>query len=100
VKVGFRELGEESLFRCGAPDGGVEAVVVGQCDIRRGRPVEQRAALANAIVGACAELLGVPESSIELEFTQHAGDEMFRNGAFAGDWSPAESDNAGAAPRG
>jgi phenylpyruvate tautomerase PptA (4-oxalocrotonate tautomerase family) len=40
VKVGFRELGPESLFRCGAPDGGVEPVVVGQCDIRRGRPVE------------------------------------------------------------
>lgn len=98
VKVSFRELGEDNLFRCGAPDGGVEAVVVGQCDIRRGRPVEQRAALASAIVGACAELLGLPASAIELEFTQHSGDEMFRNGGFAGDWSPAESDGAGATP--
>jgi phenylpyruvate tautomerase PptA (4-oxalocrotonate tautomerase family) len=99
VKVSFRELGEDNLFRCGAPDGGVEAVVVGQCDIRRGRPVEQRAALANAIVVACSEALGLPASAIELEFTQHAGDEMFRNGAFASDWSPAESHNTGAAPR-
>jgi phenylpyruvate tautomerase PptA (4-oxalocrotonate tautomerase family) len=91
VKVGFRELGEDNLFRCGAPDGGVEPVVVGQCDIRRGRPVEQRAALAAAIVGACSEALGVDPASIELEFTQHAGDEMYRRGAFAQDWTPAES---------
>jgi phenylpyruvate tautomerase PptA (4-oxalocrotonate tautomerase family) len=92
VKVSFRELGEESLFRCGAPDGGVEPVVVGQCDIRRGRPVEQRAALAAAIVGACAEALGVDPDLIELEFTQHSGDEMYRRGAFAQDWTAAESD--------
>lgn len=90
VKVGFRELGEDNLFRCGSPDGGVDPVVVGQCDIRRGRPVEQRAALAAAIVEACSEVLGVEASAIELEFTQHAGDEMFRRGAFARDWTAGE----------
>jgi phenylpyruvate tautomerase PptA (4-oxalocrotonate tautomerase family) len=94
VKVSFRELGEANLFRCGAPDGGVEPVVVGQCDIRRGRPAEQRAALAAAIVAACAEALGVDPSTVELEFTQHAGDEMYRRGAFAGDWSAAESQDS------
>ena len=94
VKVGFRELGEENLFRCGAPDGGVEPVVVGQCDIRRGRPVEQRAALAAAIVAACSEALGVDASAIELEFTQHAGDEMYRRGGFAGDWTADEAAGA------
>jgi phenylpyruvate tautomerase PptA (4-oxalocrotonate tautomerase family) len=91
VKVGFRELGEENLFRCGAPDGGVEPVIVGQCDIRRGRPAEQRATLAAAIVAACAEALGVDAAAVELEFTQHAGDEMYRRGAFASDWTAAES---------
>jgi phenylpyruvate tautomerase PptA (4-oxalocrotonate tautomerase family) len=91
VKVSFRELGPENLFRCGAPDGGVEPVVVGQCDIRRGRPVEQRAALAAAIVAACAKALSVDPDAIELEFTQHAGDEMYRRGAFAQDWTAAES---------
>ena len=90
VKVSFRELGEENLFRCGAPDGGVESVVVGQCDIRRGRPVEQRAVLAAAIVAACSEALGVDASAIELEFTQHAGDEMYRRGVFARDWTVDE----------
>lgn len=91
VKVGFRELGDENLFRCGAPDGGAEPVVVGQCDIRRGRPAEQRAALAAAIVSACSEALGVDGSAIELEFTQHAGDEMYRRGAFAQDWTVSEA---------
>ena len=96
VKVGFRELGEDSLFRCGAPDddspdGGVEPVVVGQCDIRRGRPVEQRARLAAAITAACADALGVDPAAIELEFTQHSGDEMYRRGGFAQDWTAAES---------
>ena len=96
VKVGFQELGEENLFRCGAPDGGVEPVVVGQCDIRRGRPVEQRAALAAAIVAACSEALGLDAALIELEFTQHAGDEMYRRGAFARDWA---EDEAGSSKR-
>jgi phenylpyruvate tautomerase PptA (4-oxalocrotonate tautomerase family) len=91
VKVGFRELGADNLYRCGAPDGGVEPVVVGQCDIRRGRPVEQRAALAAAIVAACSEALGVDPSAIELEFSQHPGDEMYRRGAFAEDWRAAEA---------
>ena len=90
VKVAFRELGPDNLFRCGAPDGGVESVVVGQCEIRRGRPVEQRVRLAEALVGACAEVLDVPTERIELEFTQHGGDEMFRRGAFAADWSADE----------
>jgi phenylpyruvate tautomerase PptA (4-oxalocrotonate tautomerase family) len=91
VKIGFRELGEENLFRCVASDGGVKPVVVGQCDIRRGRPAEQRATLAAAIVAACSEAFGLDASVIELEFTQHAGDEMYRRGAFAGDWTVAES---------
>ena len=95
VKVAFRELGEENLFRCGAPDGGVEPVVVGQCDVRRGRPAAQRAALAAAIAEACSTALGVDSSMIELEFTQHDGDEMYRRGAFAGDWTAAESETGG-----
>jgi len=94
VKVGFRELGAENLFRCGAPGGGVEPVIVGHCDIRRGRPTEQRARLAAAIVAACAEAFGVDASAIELEFTQHAGDEMYRRGGFAGDWTADEAAGA------
>src|SRR5919199_1749762 len=55
VKVAFRELGADSLFRC--TDGAPEPVVVVMCDIRRGRPAEQRAHLAAALVAAAAEEL-------------------------------------------
>jgi phenylpyruvate tautomerase PptA (4-oxalocrotonate tautomerase family) len=94
VKIAFRELGTDNLYRCGAPDGGVEPVVVGQCEIRRGRPTEQRATLAAALVDALSEALSVSPEQIELEFTQHAGDEMYRRGAFASDWTNAEAAGA------
>src|SRR5919197_6206037 len=48
VKIAFRALGADSLFRC--TDGAPEPVVVVMCDIRRGRPAEQRAQLAAALV--------------------------------------------------
>ncbi len=84
VKVGFRELGADNLFRCGR--GEPEPVVVLMCDIRRGRPVEQRQAVALALSAAAAEALDVGLDEIEIEFTQHAGDEMFRHGALVADW--------------
>jgi phenylpyruvate tautomerase PptA (4-oxalocrotonate tautomerase family) len=90
VKVAFRELGADNLFRCtdaGAP----EPVVVVMCDIRRGRPAEQRARLAAAITSAAVAALGVPAEQVEVEFTQHAGDEMYRHGALAADWDPTEA---------
>jgi phenylpyruvate tautomerase PptA (4-oxalocrotonate tautomerase family) len=98
VKIAFRELGPDNLFRCGAPDGGVENVVVGQCDSRAGRPGEQRVRLAAALVAALSAALSVPPECIELEFTQHAGNEMYRRGAFASDWTASESTSAALAP--
>jgi phenylpyruvate tautomerase PptA (4-oxalocrotonate tautomerase family) len=66
-------------------------VAVIMCDIRRGRPPAQRQALAAALVAACAEELGTPVDCIEVEFTQHSGDELYRNGALVADWEPTEA---------
>jgi phenylpyruvate tautomerase PptA (4-oxalocrotonate tautomerase family) len=88
VKVGFRELGADNLFRCS--DTTPEPVVVVMCDIRRGRPAEQRARLAGALVAAAVDELHVYPDAVEVEFTQHAGDEMYRYGALVRDWEPAE----------
>ena len=41
VTVAFRELGEGGVWRCG--DGAPEPAAQLSCDIRRGRPPEQRA---------------------------------------------------------
>ena len=86
VKVAFRELGADNLFRCGR--GEPETVVVLMCDIRRGRPADQRHAVAAALATAAAEALDLSVDEIEIEFTQHAGDEMYRHGALVNDWQP------------
>jgi phenylpyruvate tautomerase PptA (4-oxalocrotonate tautomerase family) len=90
VAVAFRELGENGVVRIGS-DGAVEPVVVVQCDIRRGRPAEQRERLAAAVAALLEEVLGWPQARTILEFTQHAGDEFWREGGLGTDWTPAEA---------
>ena len=90
VSVAFRELGEGAVWRCG--DGDPEPAAVLCCEVRRGRPPEQRAALAQALADACIETLGLRADRLSVEFTQHSGDELFRPGrGWAADWTPAEA---------
>jgi phenylpyruvate tautomerase PptA (4-oxalocrotonate tautomerase family) len=90
VVVAFRELGQGNLWRCG--EGGPRPGAVLKCDIRGGRPVEQRRQLAEALVDACEKALGLEPDDFSLEFTQHAGDEIFEPGrGFAADWTPQEA---------
>jgi phenylpyruvate tautomerase PptA (4-oxalocrotonate tautomerase family) len=90
VIIAFRELGEGSLWRCGAGEPTPAAVIM--CDIRRGRPAEQRARLAEALVAACVAALALPATALLVEFTQHAGDEIFLPGrGLARDWTPVEA---------
>ena len=89
VAIAFRELGTGSLWLCGAGEPTPAAVIM--CDIR-GRPAEQRARLAEALVAACAEALALPSAALLVEFTQHAGDEILVLGrGLARDWTPAEA---------
>ncbi len=90
VTVAFRELGENGVVRTGA-DESVEPVVVVQCDIRRGRPAEQRARLGAGIAGVLDEELRWPTSHTIVEFTQHAGDEFWRADGLSSDWTPDEA---------
>ena len=88
VRVGFRELGEGSLWHC--TDGEPRPGVVLACDIRRGRSVKQRAELSEALIQACRETLDLP-GDVLVEFTQHSGDELYREGkGMAGDWTAGE----------
>ena len=74
VTVAFRELGEGGVWWCGA---GPEPAALLSCDIRRGRPREQRAELAQALIDICVETLGLRSDRLVVEFTQHTGDEMY-----------------------
>jgi phenylpyruvate tautomerase PptA (4-oxalocrotonate tautomerase family) len=86
VTVAFRELGENGVLRCG-PDGVFPALVV-SCDIRRGRPAAMRLELGHRVAALLEEALGWPRERVILEFTQHAGDEIYREGRLAQDWTP------------
>lgn len=90
VTVAFHELAEGGVWRCG--DGEPEPAAMLTCDMRRGRPPEQRAALAQALIDACVDTLGLQSDRVGVEFTQHTGDELFRVGrGMAPDWTPAEA---------
>jgi phenylpyruvate tautomerase PptA (4-oxalocrotonate tautomerase family) len=90
VTVAFRELGDNGVVRLNA-DGEVEPVVMVQCDIRRGRPAEQRERLGAAVAAVIAEELEWPPERTVIEFTQHSGDEFWRVDGLGRDWTPAEA---------
>jgi phenylpyruvate tautomerase PptA (4-oxalocrotonate tautomerase family) len=97
VDVSFRELGEGNVWRCVSPAPAPSAVLI--CDIRAGRPPEQRARLGEALLNACVEALGLDPLRFGVEFTQHSGDEIYRTilvdgavrGGLAPDWNPSEA---------
>jgi phenylpyruvate tautomerase PptA (4-oxalocrotonate tautomerase family) len=92
ISVAFRELGDGGLWRC--TDAEPYPVALLMCDIRRGRSAEQRAALAAALLEACMERLRLTERELNVEFTQHAGDEMYHPmlGGLSHEWSGEEKD--------
>jgi phenylpyruvate tautomerase PptA (4-oxalocrotonate tautomerase family) len=99
VDVTIRDLGEGSVWHTGTGDPQPAAVVT--LEIRRGRPPEQRAKLASAMVDLCAGALGLNPELVPVEFTQHAGDEIYRKayidgvltGGLGRDWTPDEVNN-------
>jgi phenylpyruvate tautomerase PptA (4-oxalocrotonate tautomerase family) len=92
VTVAFREL-EGGVWCCSTSE--PEPAALLSCDVRRGRTPEQRAALAQALVEACVEALGLRSDRFVVEFTQHASDEMYRPGRGWGtEWTPAEATSA------
>ena len=92
VLVAIRELTPGGLWRCTA-DAPYQAALL-MCDIRKGRSPEQRAELAKALIEACVDILGLRIDQINVEFTQHAGDEMYHpmRGGLSADWRSDEVD--------
>jgi phenylpyruvate tautomerase PptA (4-oxalocrotonate tautomerase family) len=87
--VGIAELGKDNLFHLG--EDGLEAITMVLVEIRRGRSLEQRLELGRRIVEICSEALDVPGKTVLVEFTVHTGDEILRDGKWAGDWTDAEA---------
>ena len=91
ISVAFRELGEGNLWRC-TPDDPYPAALL-MLDIRRGRPPDRRVKLAEALIAACRAELGLGAHQLDVEFTQHAGDEMYHPmlGGLSDDWHEDEA---------
>ncbi|WP_217631613.1 4-oxalocrotonate tautomerase family protein [Pedobacter hartonius] len=83
-------MGEGSVWRCTDDEPYPSALLM--CDIREGRPPEMRAELAEALISACVEILGLCIEQLNVEFTQHKGDEMYHPmlGGLSDDWTPDE----------
>ncbi|MFD2285913.1 tautomerase [Pedobacter petrophilus] len=90
ITVSIRELGEGSIWRCG--DGEPMPAAIMMCDIRKGRNEQIRTELSRALIDMCNEVLGLETGQLNIEFTQHSGDEMYhqRLGRFSAEWTADE----------
>lgn len=92
ISVAIRELGEGGVWRIPQAGGEPEPVSMLMLDIRRGRPADLRMAVAEALCRHCIDLLGLDPHRLNVEFTQHDGDEMYHPalGGYSPDWQPGE----------
>lgn len=90
ISVAIRELGESSLWRIAEVGKEPMPVSMMMLDIRSGRPSELRASVAKALCAHCIDILGLAQDQLNVEFTQHSGDEMYHPafGGFSPDWEP------------
>ena len=92
ISVAIRELGEGGIWRI--PDKGGEPVPVSvmMLDIRQGRSAGLRMEVAKALCAHCIHILGLREDRLNVEFTQHAGDEMYHPalGGYSPEWTAGE----------
>lgn len=92
ISIAVRELGEGGLWRVLQAGSDPVEVSVLMCDIRRGRTPELRMALAKVLCRQCCEILGLEEDRLNVEFTQHTGDEMYHPslGGYSPEWMEGE----------
>jgi len=92
ISVAIRELGDGGIWRIAETGGDPVLVSLMMLDIRSGRPPALRMELAKALCAHCVEILGLRADRLNVEFTQHTGDEMYHPalGGFSPDWTPGE----------
>lgn len=90
VTITIRELGEGGIWRCSEDEPTPAAILM--CDVRAGRAKEVREDLAKKLIVVCNEILELEVNQLNVEFTQHTGDEMYHQwmGHLSENWSPDE----------
>lgn len=93
ISVAVRELGPGGVWRVTDEGQEPEPVALLMMDIRRGRPAQLRLQVASALCQHCVDILGLRADRLNVEFTQHDGDEMVHPslGGFSPDWQPGEA---------
>jgi len=93
ISVAIRELGEGGVWR--VPDVGSEPTPVSllMLDIRKGRTPELRMDVAKALCDHCIEILDLRADRLNVEFTQHSGDEMYHPtlGGYSPEWEAGQA---------
>ena len=86
----MHDRGEGAVWRCGAT--GPIAAALMMCDVRRGRSPAVREQLCERMLVVCEEVLGIEPTTLKIEFTQHAGDELFHphRGRFNSEWTESD----------
>jgi phenylpyruvate tautomerase PptA (4-oxalocrotonate tautomerase family) len=94
ITVAIRELGEGSVWRVHDLGGEPTPVSLMMLDVRKGRSSELRMEVAKALCADCIEILGLRQDRLNVEFTQHTGDEMYHPslGGYSPEWSPEEDE--------
>ncbi len=92
ISVAIREIGEGGLWRILEDGNEPVSVSVMMLDIRKGRPPELRMQVAKALSQHCVAILGLREDRLNVEFTQHGGDEMYHPalGGYSPEWTSDE----------
>lgn len=93
ITVSIRELGDGGVWRITEVGSDPIPVSIMMLDIREGRSAEMRMSVAKALCALCIELLGIDENKLNVEFTQHTGDEMYHPslGGYSPQWQPNET---------
>lgn len=91
LTVSVHALGEGGVWRCHESGPPTPSALL-MCDIRKGRSVETRAHLAQSLIDVCLEMFELDRLWMKVEFTQHAGDEMYHPhlSGFNADWGGDE----------
>jgi phenylpyruvate tautomerase PptA (4-oxalocrotonate tautomerase family) len=91
LTVSVHDLGEGGVWRCQEAGPPTRSALI-MCDIRRGRPVQTRAHLAQSLIDTCAGMFDLDPLWVKVEFTEHSGDEMYHPhlAGFNHDWAGDE----------
>ena len=90
IAISIREYDTYNLSIGRAKDALEEGVALINADIREGRVIEKRRALALGFMQILHELLNIPHKHIYVTFTQHTGEDFHLSEKYLASWQSGE----------